>query len=106
MIRALAERGGIIGLNFYGAFLNADAKSINSRISDILRHARHIVNVGGIGCLGLGSDFDGMEGELEIGDISQMPRLLYALHEDGFSDSEVERLAWKNAHRVISEVMR
>ena len=105
MIRALAGKGGLIGLNFNGPFLCADAKSKSSRISDMVRHARHITDVGGMECLALGSDFDGIEGDLEISDILQTPRLLHALRAAGFSEEDVEKIAWKNTNRLISDVM-
>ena len=45
MIRALADKGGVMGLNFCGDFLNPNGKS---RVEDMVRHAKHIINVGGI----------------------------------------------------------
>lgn len=78
MIRAVAGRGGVIGLNFYGCFLN-ETNDSHSRVARMAAHARHMLNVGGSGCLGLGSDFDGISGELEIQDCSQMQKLVDGL---------------------------
>ena len=49
MIRALADKGGVMGLNFCGDFLNPNGKS---RVEDMVRHAKHIINVGGSDILG------------------------------------------------------
>lgn len=104
MIKAIAERGGVIGLNYYGGFLNQknDSTSTAARIAE---HARHIVNVGGTECLGLGSDFDGIDGNLEIADCSQIHKLFDALERAGFSQDEIEKTAYKNVLRVYKEML-
>lgn len=50
MIRAVADRGGVIGLNYYGCFLN-ERNDSHSTVSRMAAHARHIINVGGQGAL-------------------------------------------------------
>ena len=55
MIRAVAGRGGVIGLNFYGCFLN-ETNDSHSRVARMPAHARHKLNVGATASLGLGSD--------------------------------------------------
>ena len=101
MIRALAERGGVIGLNFCPAFLQKDGKSRDSTVERMAAHIRHIVQVGGIECMAIGTDFDGMDGELEIKSPAQMGKLWHRLKEDGFSQGDLEKIAWKNALRVF-----
>ena len=39
------------------------------------KHAAHFKQVGGIEIIGLGSDFDGIGGKLELSDCSKMPLL-------------------------------
>lgn len=104
MIRAIAERGGVIGLNYYGCFLNErnDSTSTAARIAE---HARYIANTGGIECLGLGSDFDGIDGELEIADCAQMYKLFDALETAGFSQDAIEKITYQNVLRVYKEVL-
>ena len=43
------ERGGLIGLNYCAAFLdpNPDRAAVKSRVSDLVRHAQYIINMGG-----------------------------------------------------------
>ena len=72
MIRALAEKGGIAGLNYYAAFLDTDPahpEACRSTVERIAEHAAHYKQVGGIGVLALGSDFDGMSAELNGQDL-------------------------------------
>lgn len=102
MIRAIANRGGVIGLNYYGCFLNRknDDTSTAARIAE---HARYIVNTGGIECLGLGSDFDGIDGNLELADCAHMYKLFDALRAAGFSENAIDKIAYQNVLRVYRE---
>ncbi len=104
MIRAVAGRGGVIGLNFYGCFLN-ETNDSHSRVARMAAHARHMLNVGGSGCLGLGSDFDGISGELEIQDCSQMQKLVEGLERAHFTGTEIENILWRNVMRVYREML-
>jgi membrane dipeptidase len=52
--------------------------------------------------VGLGSDFDGTVIPAELGDVAGVPRLLDALRECGFSEAELEDIAWNNWRRVLS----
>lgn len=104
MIRTIAERGGVIGLNFYGCFLNQTNDS-HSNVARMAAHARHILNAGGSACLGLGSDFDGIGGELEIQDCSEMRKLVDALERQHFTGTEIENILWRNVMRVYQEML-
>lgn len=105
MIRVLADRGGVMGVNFCPYFLTADIYDRMSRVEDLVRQLRHMVNVGGIECPAIGSDLDGIEGEFELGSTDQMPLLFRAMERAGFHESEIERIAWKNAERIL-EMLR
>lgn len=120
MIRALAERGGVTGLNFCTDFLctpdahtqtafsaagAADSQPQISRIKDIVRHIRHITNVGGIEVCALGSDFDGIENALEFGDASGIGMIAEALKKDGFSESDIDKIFSENVLRLYREVL-
>lgn len=100
MIKALADRGGVMGLNFSPRFLSKGKDNV-SRIEDMVRHVLHIRKVGGSDVLALGSDFDGITGQLEISDPSKMPLLEQALLKHGMSTGEVEKMFYKNALRVF-----
>lgn len=105
MIRAIGEKGGMIGLNLMPEFLHSDAVSKQSRVDLMVKHARYIVNVGGIDILGIGTDFDGFDGELEISGPDEMYRLFDALKADGFSEDELEKIAYKNSMRVFQDLL-
>ncbi|MBO5033186.1 MAG: dipeptidase [Lachnospiraceae bacterium] len=104
MIQAIAGRGGVIGLNYYGCFLN-ETNDSDSSVLKIARHARHIVKTGGIACLGLGSDFDGIDGTLEMEDCSQMDKLVSALEKQHFTGSEIDRILYQNVLNLYRELL-
>lgn len=110
MIRILAERGGVMGLNFAGCFLtpemaNDPFKDYTGTIQDMVRHIRHIRDVGGIEVCALGSDFDGIPENPEIADASQMQELVSALEKDGFTEVEIEKIFYKNVMRVYRNIL-
>ncbi len=105
MIRALAEHGGVMGVNFYGAFLHADTERLDSTVDGIARQLRHRINAGGLECAAIGTDFDGIHGGLEIPDASRMPDLFEALADRGFTDNELEHITHLNAERVLREIL-
>lgn len=102
MIRLLSEKGGITGLNFSKKFLG---DSDISRIEDMVHHIKHIYNVGGIDVVAIGTDFDGIKPKQEVANIGEMGKLVCGLENAGFSTSEIERMYYKNALRVIQDTL-
>lgn len=107
MIRALGNAGGVIGLNFCPSFLETapEGETPRSTIAALLRHARHLANVGGIDCVAIGSDFDGISGELEISGVQDMPNLLEQLATAGFTSGDIDKIALQNVTRVLDAVL-
>lgn len=108
MIRKLANRGGVTGLNYCPAFV-MDAKEDEKEVCTVKRlaeHARYLANIGGIQCVGLGSDFDGISGELEMKNCSMLPLLEWELKKQGFHESEIEAIFYKNVLGVYKEILK
>ncbi len=107
MIRRLAKRGGCMGLNFCADFLERMPEGVRNpgTIRAVVKHARHIVNVGGIEVLGLGSDFDGIDTHEELTGVHKMGLLWDALHEAGFKSSEIDKIFSENVLRVYREIL-
>lgn len=104
MIRALAEKGGIAGLNYCASFVDADSahpKLCRSTVERLAKHAAHFKQVGGIEVISLGSDFDGIGGQHELETAADMPLLAEALRREGFTEDEVEAIYWRNAYRFF-----
>lgn len=108
MIRTLADRGGILGLNYCVSFVRENWKpgQPGARMEELIRQIRYIVNTGGEECLALGSDFDGIEEAPEMEDAAGMPKLAEAMEASGISHSLTEKIFWKNADRFLRENLR
>ena len=102
LIKLIANKGGVIGLNFAQAFLGT---SPVSRIDDIVKHGLYLINKGGEDVVALGTDFDGIKPDTEIKDASEMYRLYDAFKEAGLSVEQCEKLFWKNADRLLKEIL-
>lgn len=102
LIKLIANKGGVIGLNFGQAFLGI---SPMSRIEDIVKHGLYLINKGGEDVIALGTDFDGIKPNTEIKDASEMYRLYDAFKEAGLSVEQCEKLFWKNADRLLKEIL-
>lgn len=105
MIRVLAEHGGVSGINFCPQFVG-DSKEPVSRVEDLAAHVLHFIKVGGEDCVGIGTDFDGVEGELEISHPTQMSLLFETLEKKGVTPRQLDKLASGNVLRVIKEAMK
>ena len=105
MIRRIASKGGVIGLNQNPPFLYPDARA--SRMEDCIAHLKHLTDIGGIDCAALGSDFDGCRRSVRMcmKGPQEYPGLARALMDNGFSREETEKIFYKNMERVIREVM-
>lgn len=102
MIVKLANKGGVMGLNFCAPFLgNERIPTIESMIA----HIKHIKNIGGIDVLALGTDFDGIENEVEIRNIGEIEKLRDALIKEKFISSEIDKIFFKNVKRVVKECL-
>ena len=103
MLRVIGDRGGVCGVNFYAGFLNKGSRY--AAVGDIVRHAQYIANVAGVDAVALGSDFDGIDTEVEFHDYAGMPMLVDGLLRV-FTEEEVEKICWRNALRVIRDVVK
>ena len=107
MIRAIAERGGVMGINFCASFLDEkeDEKQCFGSVERLIAHMRHIKQIGGIDCIGLGTDFDGIGSNIEILGAGKMPVLIREMEKAGFRTEEIEKICYKNVLRVYKELL-
>lgn len=99
-LRMLADRGGVVGVNFCSDFLSEDR--LNTYSKDIVRHLVHFRNVAGIDALAWGSDFDGIESKLDFQDYAGFPKILELLSGE-FTESEIEKICSRNFLRVLED---
>lgn len=145
MLRALADKGGVIQINFYPVFLSdafaktladsgLESKSwteqdwINDPLNpekaaawnavldefaalprpsykDVVDHIDHAVKVAGIDCVGIGTDFDGIEvTPAGLENISKIGVIFDEMSSRGYTDDQIEKVAGKNFLRVFNDV--
>ena len=100
-LKALGEAGGVVGVNFYDAFLDA-ADTGHTTIAQIVQHLEYMKDKAGIDALAFGSDFDGIESTLEFGDFAGFPQIVDAL-EKKFTDDEIDKICHGNFLRVLKD---
>lgn len=101
-IKALAEAGGVMGLCFYPVFLSSGEATLDT----FLDHAEHLAQLAGVGCMGIGSDFDGIDSTIpEINDVTRLPLVTEGLLKRGFSDQDVQKILGGNFLRVLEKVL-
>jgi membrane dipeptidase len=132
MIAALATKGGVMQINFNCGFLSeksaAAAKNVQesklpgaqgedatiaeykkkvppATLEDVVAHIDHAVKIGGIGAVGIGSDFDGVScTPVGLEDVSKFPHLTRALLEKGYSAEDIRKIYGGNTLRVMRAV--
>ncbi len=104
-IRAIANKGGTIGINFANLFLRPDMESADDTSLDlIVSHFDHIVNLVGDEHVSFGTDFDGTDIPAVVKDAAGLPVVMRALQAKGYSDTRLERIAHGNFLRVAAAV--
>ena len=96
-LRAIAESGGLVGLNFHVGFLRADCREDpDTPIETMLRHLDHLLGILGEDGVALGSDFDGCTVPAGIGDVAGLPRLVAAMREAGYGEELIAKICHRN----------
>lgn len=103
MIRAIIERGGVIGINFFDKFLlpPADHGRRRATLADVVRHVDHICQLAGDARhVALGTDMDGGLGRNEIPEeiatSADLPKIAGALAGAGYAPGEVAGIMARN----------
>lgn len=84
-----------------------DNPSLKSDIEMVANHIDHVVKIAGIDHVAIGSDFDGVDGEVPTGleDASMFPNLIYVLLKRGYSEGDIEKICYLNTFRVWNKVI-
>ncbi len=120
-VKAVAHSGGVIGVNGYIGFIkqydfsslvpieNSDL-FLKPDVKDLADHIDYIVKLTGIDYVGFGFDFcEYLSEELKdtnpknLEDASKAQNIIEELRKRGYSEEDVEKIAYKNFMRVIEE---
>jgi membrane dipeptidase len=101
----IAERGGLVGLNFATVFLRPDGRrAADCGWDPLLRHLDHLIDRLGEDQVGLGSDFDGATVPDVIGDVTGLPALQAALRAHGLDEPLLRKLCHGNWLALLERV--
>lgn len=105
-LAAMAERGGLVGLNFGCQFLRLDGiKNPDTGADDMLRHLDHLLAHMGEDGVALGSDFDGAMMPAFIKDAAGLPKLTRAMQSAGYGDALIHKITWGNWINLLGRVI-
>lgn len=121
MLRDVAANGGVVMINFGGAFIDPGKASYWKIAGELVRHLGpepvslellldqidHVAQVAGVDHVGLGSDFDGTlflpEG---ASDVAGFPNITAGLVRRGYTDEDIHKILGGNALRVMEAAER
>lgn len=102
-IRAIADKGGVIGVNFCPDFLDPTGRASLETVISMLLYLR---KVGGTEAVGLGSDFDGISTTpLGLEDVGTLGKIIQGLKARRIPESHMEKMLGLNFYRVFHEVL-
>lgn len=101
-LRAIRKAKGVVGVNFYTAYLRPGRTHRRAKIADLLRHIYYMRKVAGEAHIALGSDYDGMISKpAGLEHIGKLGRLRQALLRKGFGKKALRLLFGENVLRVL-----
>jgi membrane dipeptidase len=101
-LAAVAESGGVVGLNFATGFLRSDGKKVSQTpLTQMIAHLDHLLEKLGENGVALGSDFDGAQIPEGIKDCAGLPNLIVAMKSAGYGEDLINKICYKNWHNLI-----
>lgn len=97
-IRQIAENGGLIGVAYFKGAVNTPL------VKGIVAAMKHVKTIAGVGCIALGSDFDGSA--TTPFDVTGLPLLVEELIAQGFTDDEVRAIMGGNVKRFLQRNLK
>jgi membrane dipeptidase len=100
-IRAIADRGGVIGIMYHRGFLGRPSRRVGAEA--IVRHLEHVIAVGGEDAAALGSDWDGLiVTPRDMPTCLELPVLVDRMLARRWPEDRVCRVLGTNALRLIA----
>lgn len=99
-LRKMGKMDGVVGV-FLASKYAASKKSFSS--DDIADHVMHMRDVAGEDHVALGTDYGGITSDLpsDLPTPKELPTLFETLRKRGLSETALEKLAFRNAQRVL-----
>lgn len=100
-LRKLAQTDGVAQVTLYNYFLN---KNGVANIKDLMAHLNHMIDVMGVEHVGIGTDFDGSDGESGLASASELINITRQLLRNRYSESDIEMIWGGNFLRLMNKV--
>lgn len=102
-LKRIALSGGLVGINFYPAFLSLQS----AQVSDIIRHIKYLTDRCGEAHVAFGCDFDGV-GRLPAGiqNVTSLEQLYFKMKQSGFCASVLDKLFFDNINEFLNANFR
>ncbi len=98
-IRTIIRRKGLIGLNYYVAFLRGDGAPCG--MEDLFRHIAHFLDLGAEDVLALGSDYDGADLPECLDTADKAFAIKEYLLSRGISEALADKIMFGNAYEFF-----
>lgn len=116
-IKKIGETGGLVGMNSFNLFVSKDRELQN--VHTLAMHAAYVAELIGVDHVAIGMDYCEFLDDSALGsfstqenpyikgleDASHTPNFLAELKNVGFNREEIEKISYKNYHRIIQEIM-
>ncbi len=103
LIRGICWTGGIVGVNYHRPFVSYNNPH---SVADVADHIDHMVEVGGIECVALGSDYDGgIFVPTGLENAGQLPNLTRELIKRGYTKKQLQMIYGENVLRFMKRVI-
>ncbi|MHB9028623.1 MAG: dipeptidase [Candidatus Latescibacterota bacterium] len=102
-LRALAAKGGVIGIIPYHGLLDTDPKK--ETVDRVVDHILYVADMVGIDTVGIGSDFDGGSDLTDVSDGSHLMNLTHAMLARGLTEKEIQKVWGGNFLRVLRQTI-
>lgn len=106
-LKAIAKRGGLVGLVSAARFIHVEPGQ--NTAANLAKHGRYIADLIGVQHVCLGLDYmDFLEGYqrngIDLDNASESQNLMDALRAEGFSEKELNAIAWDNMIRFLKHL--
>lgn len=101
VLEALVRNRGVVGFTLISSTIGKD-----DLVACFVKHIISVYERFGSDIIALGTDYFGTRPPNELDNISKLPSIYPMLLERGMREADVEKLAWKNAYRVLAENAR
>ena len=102
-IRAIVDRGGIIGIMYQSNFL--EPVMLYAKRASIVDHINYVIGLVGEDYVAIGTDYDGaIVPPSDLADVTHHPKLVQDMLDRGWTPERIQKILGLNYLRVVAEM--